>query len=534
MKNLAKLLTLGYTMASLAFIHIINLINGNIFELSFGLKEKFSILINFAFLGLFLTFALFIINKRSNRKNKVLFNFILFSFFMLFISNQIYGTYDMPIDLAPRSIIVLSISAAFFLSLLTIGKFLSYNFSYVLEKSMMITSPICLIALFSMISLPVVQNKSSVSKIEDKIVNNSKNTSAFIFLFDMLPEYRLELELKRDSLPNFSKLIDDSFRLKKAYSTGTHTVTSINGMFYSSIITEIDRSNDEVLKFKKYGSDSWNTSKNSESIFSDMTSLGYSTNIIGAAHIPFSKWYGEYVNQGYFYVIAPPINSLGSFILYPYTAMYNFLIPNFIKERISPRKKMRMDGLMKALPKIFKQDNSFTYVHFPIPHHEFVYQREGIRKSKYKNVDEGFVDQLYYVDTVLGKLIAELKSNDKYDNSLIIVTSDHGWTTDPIYYKPEEGTDYWLVDWDDQSLKANIPFIMKMPQQKENITINEKFSLVATRDLLKLILKERLELKQVESYLKNYDKNNDLYFSKHIGQDENWDFLKEKVLKIED
>ena len=114
------------------------------------------------------------------------------------------------------------------------------------------------------------------------------------------------------------------------------------------------------------------------------------------------------------------------------------------------------------------------------------------------------------------------------------MTSDHGWVTDPIYYKPEEGTDYWLVDWDDQSLKANIPFIMKMPQQKENITINEKFSLVATRDLLKLILKERLELKQVESYLKNYDKNNDLYFSKHIGQDENWDFLKEKVLKIED
>ena len=193
-----------------------------------------------------------------------------------------------------------------------------------------------------------------------------------------------------------------------------------------------------------------------------------------------------------------------------------------------------MNGLMNALPKILQQDNSFTYVHFPIPHHDFVFQRDGIRKSKYKDSNEGFIDQLYYVDTVLGKLIAELKSNDKYDNSLIIVTSDHGWVTDPIYYKSEEGTDYWLVDWDDQSLKANIPFIMKMPQQKENITINEKFSLVATRDLLKLILKERLELKQVESYLKNYDKNNDLYFSKHIGTGDNWDFLKEKVLKIED
>ena len=80
---------------------------------------------------------------------------------------------------------------------------------------MMMSSPICIIALFSMISFPVVDNKSSTSKIEDKVVEDFENTSAYIFLFDMLPEYRLELELKRDSLPNFSRLIEDSFRLKK-------------------------------------------------------------------------------------------------------------------------------------------------------------------------------------------------------------------------------------------------------------------------------------------------------------------------------
>ena len=76
---------------------------------------------------------------------------------------------------------------------------------------------------------------------------------------------------------NFTKLINQSLYLDQAYSTGTHTVTSINGMFYSALIEEIDRSVNSELKFKKVDSKNWSSSKTSKNIFSDMTSYGYNT-----------------------------------------------------------------------------------------------------------------------------------------------------------------------------------------------------------------------------------------------------------------
>ncbi|MBT7296288.1 sulfatase-like hydrolase/transferase [Candidatus Woesearchaeota archaeon] len=530
MNNIQKSLIIGFTLASFTFIHAINLIKENIFELNLGSIEKYSLIINYLCLGIILFGICLLLNNNQSKLSKNIFLTIILLFFIGLFSNQIYGVYDMPIDLAPRSILVLFITFIFIIITQLIKYYTKLSFLIVLQNILLIISPISLIVLSNIIFLPIDETSKKIKSIPES--SDSLKTPVFIVLFDMLPEYRLKQEIQKDSLPNFTKFIKNSIYLDKAYSTGTHTVTSINGMFYSALIEEIDRSVNSELKFKKVDSKNWSSSKTSKNIFSDMTSYGYNTNIIGAAHIPFSKWYGKYVNSGYFYIIAPPINNFSSFILYPYMVIYNFLFPKFIKERIKPRKVSRMNGLMQALPPIIKDSNDFTYIHFPIPHHEFVFERKGRRTKKYININEGFIGQLYYSDTILGLFVDELKKKNIYEKSLIIITSDHGWVTDPQFYKPEEDKPYWLVEWDDQSQKAHVPFIIKMPHQKESFKIKNKYSHIDVRNLLKNIIKDNKGLKDVIPYIENYDSNNEIRFTKHISEDDDWDKLKETVLIV--
>ncbi|CAA6815373.1 MAG: Predicted hydrolase [uncultured Campylobacterales bacterium] len=93
-----------------------------------------------------------------------------------------------------------------------------------------------------------------------------------------------------------------------------------------------------------------------------------------------------------------------------------------------------------------------------------------ILKNQYKNAT-------YYVDTLLAKAINELKEKNLYENSIIIITSDHG----------EEFNEYGSFGHDSSFSKAqtNVPLLIKMPLQKEQIIHNK---LTSHFDLLPSIL----------------------------------------------
>ena len=104
MNNIQKSLIIGFTLASFTFIHAINLIKENIFELNLGSIEKYSLIINYLCLGIILFGICLLLNNNQSKLSKNIFLTIILLFFIGLFSNQIYGVYDMPIDLAPRSI----------------------------------------------------------------------------------------------------------------------------------------------------------------------------------------------------------------------------------------------------------------------------------------------------------------------------------------------------------------------------------------------------------------------------------------------
>jgi hypothetical protein len=110
--------------------------------------------------------------------------------------------------------------------------------------------------------------------------------------------------------------------------------------------------------------------------------------------------------------------------------------------------------------------NGLAFFHVPFPHYPFVSNADGSFFGV--DYDDTFIPfylrELEHLDTVVGEILATLRSAGKYDDALLIFTSDHGWRvdTDPNYTA-------------DSFFKRRVPLIIKLPGQKNGCVINQEF-----------------------------------------------------------
>ena len=540
MKNF-NLFYIPITLTSFFFIHITNLIKGNVFELDIHSIEKLSILTNFFLFFVFMFIIFFFLSKQKTLKSKVIKLFLYFSFFLFLFSSQIYGVYTLPVKInfigyVPRSIIVLSIFSIFLLFLYFLMKFSSSSFMATIERVIKIVFPISFLVIYNILSIPIPK-KNAAKKITNNIGENYDRGPIIYLLFDMMPMDRFDNELINGNLPNFKKFKNKSTYFKNAFAPGSHTVTSASSIFYGNLLTEIDRKNLLELKYRILGSDSWFSSSKSKSIFSDALEQGLKTNIIATANMSYSKWFGEYINAGYYFLIAPPIDSFKNFILYPYVGIYNYLVPKFIKHRLKPRKVVRMEGIMNALPptieNISQGKSDLLFVHFPIPHHDFVYNRDGTYDLEYSNLEDDFTKQLYYTDTVFGEIMEILIEKNIYDKSTIIVFSDHGWSDDPVHYTKNNEQSFFETEFEDETFLVRVPLLIKLPYQDNSVNIIDNYSLLDLRNFNKKIINKGFDDKKMLNYINEYSlKTDSIAFTRHQYHNDSWELLKEKVIKI--
>ncbi len=99
----------------------------------------------------------------------------------------------------------------------------------------------------------------------------------------------------------------------------------------------------------------------------------------------------------------------------------------------------------------------FRFVHFSVPHLPFVFDAEGYDPPfdpLQTAPDTEYVQQLQYVDRLVGELVAHLRSTGTYETTTIVVFSDHGFRfggreRDPLH----------------------IPFIVKLAGQQERVDV---------------------------------------------------------------
>ena len=117
---------------------------------------------------------------------------------------------------------------------------------------------------------------------------------------------------------------------------------------------------------------------------------------------------------------------------------------------------------------------TFTYIHEALPHHPFQFTSNGdVRQIAYEGgpskslshdeleeLQDFYREQITYTDSLFGEFVAQLKAKELYDQSYIVVMSDHGTSFDP--QKPGRKTlGHEQVD--------RVPFLIKSPGQTRGV-----------------------------------------------------------------
>jgi arylsulfatase A-like enzyme len=133
-------------------------------------------------------------------------------------------------------------------------------------------------------------------------------------------------------------------------------------------------------------------------------------------------------------------------------------------------------NILEDSKKVLKSCSGLIFLHFPIPHPPVIYNRDSERLTTrgLSNIS-GYLDNLGLVDRAFRQLRLTLQDRGVWDETAVIISSDHPWRDAAI----ATGKDSLYV-----------PFLLKMPHQSERIELDDiVFETVNTADLVLAILK---------------------------------------------
>jgi hypothetical protein len=114
---------------------------------------------------------------------------------------------------------------------------------------------------------------------------------------------------------------------------------------------------------------------------------------------------------------------------------------------------------------------SIAFYHICFPHPPYQFQPDGTPRVPVELNNDGcipgYLDNITYVDTLWQEIERVLKQNNDWQDSLIILMSDHAWTTDPEAPFPREYADFEADDLLEFSHTRHVPLIIKHPRQTE-------------------------------------------------------------------
>lgn len=441
--------------------------------------DIYAIMINVIILA---TFFWVIITFIQSRKKEWLNNFsIICFFFLLFIpANAVRNVLTIsPLDLISiqsqihpslkMMIIILIIITIIFFSKLLV-RFIVF--------SILIFFPLIFFtfgnALFILPSLPQHINVDQRQKTPKNSFNNQQN-KVLVFIFDEMDQRITFLgrpkSLRLDEI-DFWK--NQSLFAQNAYPPGRGTTFSIPSYILGKILTTI-----EPIDSLSLGVGYSNAQKKIDwasvpNLFSAIHDLGFSSAVIGW-HNPYCRAFSDYITECIQYPSENIFQNFGDnltskmayqiLILWP---GYSRLIHSYVySETLKNTKHVINDAKF-----------NFILVHWPIPHPPGIFDRSKRRISLNNfSIVDGYLDNLQLVNETLKDIRENMEKGGLWDNTTIILTSDHWWRGS-ISYNGE--------------LDYRIPFILKLPNQKIGTEYEPKFNTVILKDLIINILNSKI------------------------------------------
>lgn len=278
-------------------------------------------------------------------------------------------------------------------------------------------------------------------------------------VFDEL-DYRLVFEQRPPQLkvPAWDKLLSESLSFTNAYPPSNSTTISIPSMTVGRKVSNLSPEglNNALLSYEdsETPSEYWKTAP---TIFKRMQEMHANTAIIG--------WFHGYC--GIFGALVQSCDRASrSRYAYEKQLSDNFLpllqraMPvRWTQEvHISSFNRLREETLKTIADPRYQ----FVYGHLPVPHPPFIYDTEKQALSRWVSfTPANYFGNVQLTDKLLGEFREALESAGSWEETTLIITSDHHWRGSPDY----DGSD-----------DLRIPLIVKLPGRNKALRVAERVS----------------------------------------------------------
>ena len=287
----------------------------------------------------------------------------------------------------------------------------------------------------------------------------------------------------KDEFINLKKLTNNS-----SFFTNAHTSFDFTSKAMLSVLTLGDSLNNELIKNKShYFKDAVLYDNN---LYKELSKT-HKINIFASYdychyHIKFINYCISNVNNE-----SNLIKSIQNYIY----SIYLYSTPRFIINRLHNLNIINKDGSTRDYfaneinlidqftnnIKLNTDERNLYLLHTNITHQPWVLDKDGkfnlekviVEEDKIKNINElenSYNDTILYADKVLGKIFRSLKNKNIYEDSLIIIMSDHGVSFDENIFLRMNGNANTQI--------SKVPLIIKKPFQKKARVIKEYVNII--------------------------------------------------------
>jgi hypothetical protein len=361
----------------------------------------------------------------------------------------------------------------------------------------------------------VADSMEYIDKPPAEILTIEKNLIGHRILWIIFDE--MDQNLTFDYRPSTLELPEiDRFRNKSLYASCAYPPAGETDLSLPSLITgkliskyEAISPNDIMLTLSENNQAyEWSSLPN---IFSKAHEMGINTALFGWYH-PYGRVIGS--NLNYFMSNSTELTDLTFYdamslqfdlfiksipIINNYDFFRQFYVFDNLKRKYFVKSYLEiLDGSKEA---VVNDDLGLILLHLPVPHPPGIYDRA---KKDFSLEEHSYLDNLALADRTLGELRRTMEISGTWDNTTIIVTSDHWlrtnvwnqvklWTNENDVLSYYEGSDH------------RVPFMLKLAGQEEGVIYNQDFNTVLTHDLILALLKN--ELSNPEDVVKWIDNN---------------------------
>lgn len=296
-------------------------------------------------------------------------------------------------------------------------------------------------------------------------------------------DYRLAfVNRARDlALPVLDNFAKTAIQASQAYppfsSTGNSLLTYISGEKVTAL-----RSDGEDLIVRTVEHPQRRHWRDVPNLFAMARQVGVNSAVVGW-YLPYSRLVNSDVVDCWWFNMGFHGDGVGSrlpemLVNIPRSVVETSLLSPFGQSLLTQRRARLFNEFMDKTRHLLANDRvQLLLLHIPVPHTPYFYDRRTGQQTLANSTISGYWDALALVDRTLGDVEAELKNKGEWDNSVVLVSSDH-------YYRTAMRID--------GRMDRRIPFLLKMPRQTRAWSFDMPFNTQLAHNLILEIARQNV------------------------------------------